>query len=38
MLAEDWGQVEIQQNIVNNKVNSITAFFGQFNKLENCQS
>lgn len=36
MLADDWGQIEIQQNIVNNKVNSITAFFGEFNKLENC--
>ncbi|XP_026815322.1 uncharacterized protein LOC113555166 [Rhopalosiphum maidis] len=30
-LAQDFGKVEIQQNIINGKLNSITAFYGNFN-------
>ncbi|KAE9544669.1 hypothetical protein AGLY_000211 [Aphis glycines] len=30
MLAKDFGKVEIQQNIINGKLNSLTAFFGDF--------
>jgi len=34
-LAKDFGRVEIQQNIVNGKLNSITAFFGSFTDVTN---
>ncbi|XP_050528300.1 trimethylguanosine synthase-like isoform X2 [Daktulosphaira vitifoliae] len=29
-LAKGYGKVEIQQNIINNRLNSITAFYGEF--------
>jgi len=29
-LANDFGKVEIQQNIINGRLNSITAFYGDF--------
>jgi len=29
-LAKDFGKVEIQQNIINGRLNSITAFYGDF--------
>ncbi|XP_022162132.1 trimethylguanosine synthase-like [Myzus persicae] len=29
-LAKDFGQVEIQQNIINGRLNSLTAFYGNF--------
>ncbi|KAF0771905.1 Uncharacterized protein FWK35_00003162 [Aphis craccivora] len=31
LLAKDFGKVEIQQNVINGKLNSLTAFFGNFN-------
>lgn len=37
-LAEDgkWSSVEFQQNLVNDKINSITAFFGAFKNIMDC--
>lgn len=34
-LANDFGKVETQQNIINGKYNSITAFYGEFTDITN---